>query len=242
MQIDNPGHYRTSIELDVMAELLPLEGARVLELGCGRAWMTRHLAENHAVEQIIATEVDHIQHEKNLTIDDLPNVIFVVGGAESIAQPDAGIDIVLMLKSLHHVPVDLMQRALSEISRVLKPGGLAYISEPLYRGDFNEILSLFNDEKIVRIAAFEAIKDAVESGMLESADEYFFESPGHFADWDDFEQRIINVTHTDHAIDADLYAKIKSAFMQHMETNGAHFMRPSRVNLLHKPQSQRLPI
>jgi len=234
MQIDNPDRYRTSTELDVMAELLPLEGARVLELGCGRAWMTRYLAENHAVSHIVATEVDRIQHEKNQAISDLPNVSFVFGGAESIAQPDASIDIVLMLKSLHHVPEELMQTALAEISRVLKPGGLAYISEPLYRGDFNKILSLFNDEKIVRIAAFEAIKDAVASGMLESADEYFFESPGHFADWDDFEQRIINVTHTDHAIDADLYAKIKSAFMQHIGTDGAHFMRPSRVNLLRK--------
>jgi len=237
MLIDNPGHYRTTTELEVMAELLPLDGSRVLELGCGRAWMTRHLAENHAVEQIIATEVDHRQHEKNLTLSDLPNVRFVFGGAQSIAQPNASIDVVLMLKSLHHVPVEFMAAALTEISRVLKPGGLAYISEPLYRGDFNEILSLFNDEKIVRIAAFEAIKEAVESGMLESADEYYFESPGHFVDWDDFEQRIINVTHTDHAIDADLYAKIESAFMQHMGTDGAHFMRPSRVNLLRKPLS-----
>lgn len=235
MQIDNPNHYRTSTELDVMAELLPLKGASVLELGCGRAWMTRYLAENHAVAHITATEVDHIQHEKNLTICDLKNVSFVIGGAESITQPDASIDIVLMLKSLHHVPEDLMRTALAEICRVLKPGGLAYISEPIYGGDFNEILSLFNDEKIVRIAAFEAIRNAVESGTLESVTEYFFESPGHFADWGEFEQRIINVTHTDHAINANLYAEIKRAFMQHMGTDGAHFMRPSRVNLLRKP-------
>ncbi len=140
-----------------------------------------------------------------------------------------------MLKSLHHVPVELMESAFVEISRVLKPGGVAYISEPVYGGEFNEILRLFNDEKIVREAAFEAIKDALESGMLESAAEYFFESPGHYADWKDFEQRMLNVTHTDHAIDADLYARIKAAFMQHMEADGAHFMRPSRVNLLRKP-------
>ncbi len=235
MQIDNPDRYRTSTELDVMAELLPLEGARVLELGCGRAWMTRYLAENHAIAHIVATEVDRIQHQKNLGISDLPNVSFVFGGAESISQPDASIDIVLMLKSLHHVPVELMESAFVEISRVLKPGGVAYISEPVYGGEFNEILRLFNDEKIVREAAFEAIKDALESGMLESAAEYFFESPGHYADWKDFEQRMLNVTHTDHAIDADLYARIKAAFMQHMEADGAHFMRPSRVNLLRKP-------
>ena len=240
MQIDNPGHYRTSTELDIMAELLPLEGARVLELGCGRAWMTRYLAENHAVAHIVATEVDHIQHQKNMAISDLPNVSFVVGGAESIAEPDASIDVVLMLKSLHHVPVELMKTALTEISRVLKAGGVAYISEPVYRGDFNEILRLFNDEKIVREAAFEAIRDALESGILESAADCFFESPGHYADWSEFEHNMLNVTHTDHAIDANLYAKIKAAFMQRMEADGAHFMRPSRVNLLRKPLSRKL--
>ncbi len=47
------------------------------------------------------------------------------GSAADIEQPDASVDIVIMLKSLHHVPISLMDQALTEIARVLKPGGLA---------------------------------------------------------------------------------------------------------------------
>jgi ubiquinone/menaquinone biosynthesis C-methylase UbiE len=122
MQIDSDDPYITSTELEIMARVLPFDGARVLELGCGRAWMTRRITEEFTPAATIATEVDRIQHEKNLQINDLPNVSFIYGGAEQIEQPDSSVDIAIMLKSLHHVPLDLMDQALGEISRVLKPG------------------------------------------------------------------------------------------------------------------------
>jgi len=225
---------REATELEIIAETLPLEGARVLELGCGGAWMTRRIAEDFPVALIVATEVDRIQHEKNLLITDLPQVEFRYGGAEAIDLPDAGIDMVVMLKSLHHVPVHLMDKALDEIHRVLVPGGLAYISEPVYAGDFNDILKLFNDEKTVREAAFSAVQRAVAGERFELVAEIFFQSAGHYADWEDFENRMLKVTHTEHRIDDVLYARIKAAFERHIGPDGAHFLRPSRVDLLRK--------
>ena len=212
-----------------------MENARVLELGCGRAWMTRRIAEDFAVACVIATEVDRVQHEKNLRITDLPLVEFRYGGAEAIDLPDASIDVVLMLKSLHHVPGPLMAQALGEIRRVLVPGGLAYISEPVYAGAFNNILRLFNDERLVREAAFAAVVDAVEDGRFELAAEIFVDAPGHYADWQDFEDRLLKVTHTDHRIDTTLHTRIKAAFESHLGPDGASFLRPSRVDLLRKP-------
>lgn len=235
MQIDNPNSYPEATELEIIEQALPIAGARVLELGCGRAWMTRILAERFSPEVIIATEVDRIQHEKNLLIDDLPQVSFVFGSAADIEQPDASVDIVIMLKSLHHVPVDLMDQAMDEIARVLKPGGLAYVSEPVYEGDLNEILRLFNDEKEVREAAFAAVVRAVDRGILDLEQQIFFNSPGHYRDFAHFEGRMLNVTHTDHRIDAELYQEIRQAFMQHMTKKGAHFLKPSRVDLLRRP-------
>jgi SAM-dependent methyltransferase len=140
-----------------------------------------------------------------------------------------------MLKSLHHVPTELMDQAMREIARALKPGGLAYISEPVYEGELNEILRLFNDEKEVREAAFAAVVNAVENSVLDLEQQIFFDSPGHYRDFAHFEQRMINVTHSDHQIDTALHQKIEQAFSQHMTEDGAHFLKPSRVDLLRRP-------
>jgi SAM-dependent methyltransferase len=234
MKIHDPRACREATELEIIAENLPLEGARVLELGCGRAWMTRRLAEDFPVTRVIATEVDRVQHERNLQIDDLPRVEFRIGGAEAIDLPDGSIDVVVMLKSLHHVPTGLMDRALLEIRRVLAPGGLAYISEPVYAGAFNDILKLFNDEKAVREAAFDALRRAVEGGLFELVAEVFFESPAHYADWAEFEDRMLKVTHTRHSVDKVLYGRIRRAFEAHLGPRGADFRNPCRVDLLRK--------
>jgi len=234
MKIDDEPNYRQATELEIMRQYLPLAGARLLELGCGSAWMTRLLATELAAGEIIATEVDRIQHQKNLLIEDLQNVTFVLGGAEAIDLPPHSVDLVVMLKSLHHVPVELMNKALSEIHRVLKPGGLAYISEPVYRGDFNEIMRLFHDEQAVRKAAFDAVTRAVAGGDFELVEQIFFDAPGHFEDFAEFENRMLKVTHTQHKIDNGLYQRIREAFERHMTPQGATFSKPMRVDLLKK--------
>ncbi|WP_260294351.1 class I SAM-dependent methyltransferase [Sedimenticola hydrogenitrophicus] len=236
MQIDSPEKYQTATELEIIQQHLPIQDRLLLELGCGRAWMTRQLAERFHPRRIIATEVDRIQHAKNLLIDDLPTVEFREGGAEAIDLEENSIDVVLMLKSLHHVPQSLMAQAISEIARVLRPGGLAYFSEPVYAGEFNDILRLFHDEKTVREAAFAAIRNCVEQGELALVQQIFFNAPGHYKDFAEFDQRMIRVTHTEHRIDEALYGQIRDAFNHHMGEDGAHFLKPSRVDLLKKPE------
>ena len=110
-------------EYEVIAAELRLENARILELGCGKAEKTRSIAQSGKPSAIVALEVDKLQHAKNLQIADLPTVSFRQGAAEAIPEPDASFDIVMMFKSLHHVPTARMDQALSEIRRVLKPGG-----------------------------------------------------------------------------------------------------------------------
>ena len=234
MQIDDEKSFRSATELEIMRQYLPLEGASVLELGCGTAWMTRLLAGELGAGRIIATEVDQIQHRKNLLIDDLANVEFVLGGAQQIDLPDNSMDLAIMLKSLHHVPTELMDTALREIHRVLRLGGLAYLSEPVYRGDFNDIMRLFHDEKAVRQAAFDAAQRAVAEGSFELVEQIFFDAPGHFRDFAEFDDRMLKVTHTNHRIDTDLYQRIRTAFERHMTPQGASFQKPTRVDLLRK--------
>jgi ubiquinone/menaquinone biosynthesis C-methylase UbiE len=103
MRINAPESYQSAEEIDLMEALLPVRGRRVLELGCGAAFTTRLLVDRLGAVAVTATEVDRIQHEKNLSLG-LPNVTFRYGGAEAIDEPDASFDVVVMLKSLHHVP------------------------------------------------------------------------------------------------------------------------------------------
>jgi SAM-dependent methyltransferase len=235
MQLNDPRAYRTASEIDLISARLELRGRRLLELGCGAAWMTRLLAERFVPDQIVATEVDRIQHEKNLQTPTPANISFRAGGAESIDDPDETYDAVFLFKSLHHVPVALMARSLREIHRVLKPGGRAWFSEPVYWGAFNDLLRLVHDERVVREAAFSALQDAVATGLFALEDEIFFEVPGTYEDWQVFADKYLEVTHTKLDIDDARRAQIRSAFERHMNPGGARFLKPHRVDLLRRP-------
>ena len=126
-------------ELDVLVELLPTPGTRVIELGCGGARMARQMLQRWPDMRYLGLEVDLRQHAINLQ-DTPPRMRFAVGGAQAIACDDAQFDLALMLKSLHHVPLDVMDQALTEVARVLRPGGHLYVSEPVYEGALNEIV------------------------------------------------------------------------------------------------------
>jgi len=221
-------------EADVYNRLLSLDSKHILELGCGSAAITRNIATSGTNRVITALEVDELAHAKNCQITDLPNVSFALSGAQKIPLEDESVDVVFMFKSLHHVPLDLMDDSMQEISRVLKQGGYVYISEPVFEGDFNEVLRLFHDEQIVREAAFNTVKKAVDSGVFSLADEVFFNSPMKFENFAEFENNIINVTHSSHKLDDDLFAQVKQRFERHIGDDGANFLMPIRVDLLQK--------
>ncbi|MEA1889110.1 MAG: class I SAM-dependent methyltransferase [Pseudomonadota bacterium] len=222
-------------ESEIYNCLLSLDGKHILELGCGSAEITRNIATSGTGRKITALEVDEIAHEKNLQITDLPNVSFALSGAQEIPLEDDSVDVVFMFKSLHHVPLELMDASMQEIRRVLKPAGLLYISEPVFAGDFNEVLRLFHDEQKVREAAFHTVKKAVDEGLFNLVEETFFNSPMKFESFAEFENNTIKATHSSHKLDDNLYALVKQRFEQHLGDDGAHFLMPIRVDLLQHP-------
>jgi SAM-dependent methyltransferase len=235
MNLSSPVDQHEQPESSVYEALLPLARARILELGCGRADATRAIAERHPEARITAMEVDAIQHEVNLGHRDRPNVEYAEGGAQAIPAPDASFDVVLMFKSLHHVPTGELDDALAEIDRVLVPGGLAYVSEPVFAGEYNAIVRIFHDEERVRLAAFGALQRAVAAGRFELVCERFFLAPVAFASFDEFERRVIGVTHTQHRLTPQQYDATRAAFCAHLGAEGARFRQPMRVDLLRKP-------
>jgi len=224
-------------EHEIFNRLLSLDNKHILELGCGNANITREIATSGTNRRVTAMEVDVIAHQRNLQITDLPNVTFGLSGAQQIPLANESVDVVFMFKSLHHVPVDMMEAAIYEIRRVLKPGGFAYISEPIFAGEFNEIIRLFHDEKLVRQAAFKTTKQAVDNGLFNLVEEVFFNSPGKYVNFAEFETNIIKATHSDHKLDDDLYERVRQKFERHMGEGGADFLSPIRVDLLRRPLS-----
>ena len=221
-------------ELDVLADLVPLTEQRIVELGCGNARLARSLLQRFAGSQVVGLEVDAVQHAKNVAHPQ-ERLLFVAGSAEAVPFPDASFGGALMLKSLHHVPLDGMDHALVEVARVLKPGGWFYVSEPIFGGALNEIVRIYNDENTVRRAAQAALDRALAAGIhWEAAGERRFAQPTRFQDWAEFEQRMLYPSFADHFITPALVERVRAAFMPHMTAEGAHFVRPMHVRLLRR--------
>jgi SAM-dependent methyltransferase len=223
-----------SDELDLLQSLVDLQQhPRIIELGCGAAQLSRKLLLRFPACEVTGLEVDERQMAKNL-LKPQDRLHFVPAGAQAIPFEADQFDLALMLKSLHHVPLELLGQALNEVHRVLRPQGLLYVSEPVFAGALNEVMRLFHDEEIVRAAALRAVQAAVASGAWEQVSETYFDMPVYYRDFAEFEQRMIGVTFVTHKLDAATLAAVRERFESNMRADGAHFVRPMRVNLLRR--------
>lgn len=217
-----------------LLETFNLDNKTILELGCGNATMTKKLATTGFNRKIIAAEIDEIQHQKNLELD-VENIEFIYCGAQEIPLEDNSIDFICMFKSFHHIPKELMFQSLKEIKRVLKPNALAYISEPLFQGNQNKLISLFHDEKIVREDAFEAIKLFVDNEEMKLFRELFFQTPIDYANFEEFKLKQMNLTYNETIEDTSLYVNVQKAYDSFAQEDGkTSFMKPFRVDILQK--------
>ena len=231
----NPDHFPLlDNELDLLSELVPLAGQRIIELGCGNARLARELLERHADSEVVGLEVDAVQHAKNLS-QPRERLQFLSASAEAVPFARQSFDGALMLKSLHHVPIPAMDRALAEVARVLRPGGWFYVSEPVYGGALNDIVRLYNDEGVVRAAAQAALDRALANGdQWEAVAERRFAQPVHYRDWPSFAQRMLYPSFADHQITPEIEARVRRAFEPHLGADGARFVRPMHVRLLRR--------
>jgi SAM-dependent methyltransferase len=221
-------------EIDLIVKMLPLDRPLdLVELGCGAAATARGLLGRFPDLQVTGIEVDRVQMEKNRA-QTIPRLEFVEAGAQAIPFEAGRFDCAMMLKSLHHVPMPLMGKALGEIARVVRTGGLLYVSEPCYGGAFNDIVRLYNDEGMVRAAAQGALDAAIAEPepLWEQIDEVRFTMPARFENFDDFERKLMRPSYADHKLDAALVDRVREAFSPHQRADGAHFVRLMHVRLL----------
>ena len=105
------------------------KGKRILDVGCGYCYHTTRLAERGlTITAVDFSEVALAHAKENLAKSGVADrVTLQQADATNLPFDDASFDHVLMWGVLMHVPQ--AEKALSELSRVLKPGGKLALSE-----------------------------------------------------------------------------------------------------------------
>ena len=133
LAMNNP--FRAKIQRDVEMPLLEslggrLEGKTVLEIGCGRGIGTELILERLGAAKVIATDYDEDmlrRARKRLGHYDAERLEVKAADATALKYEDQAFDAVFNFAAIHHIPV--WQTAISEIHRVLRPGGRFYFQE-----------------------------------------------------------------------------------------------------------------
>jgi len=205
-----------------------LDGRDVLDVGCGPGALVRELAARGA--RVIGLETSEQQLGEARTVG---GGRFAVGRAEDLPLPDASLDVVLFMRSLHHVPESAMVRALADAGRVLRPGGVAYVAEPLAEGDYFELVSIVDDETGVRAAAQRALEDPSAAG-LERVRRLEYDVGALTTGIGVLRRRIVDVEPARAAVFDAHTAELAEAFgrLGTEREGGRWFTQPMRVDLL----------
>jgi len=130
---DTPWHRLVKSHLSAGADLV---GKKVLEIGCGRGGFACWLASQEACpREMFAADFSPgaVRKAKQFAVErGLIQIRWEVMDIENIAHRSDSFDTVISCETIEHVPNP--QKAVKELSRILKPGGRLFLTTPNYMG------------------------------------------------------------------------------------------------------------
>lgn len=120
------------VQAGLLAAAALAPGERVLDVACGSGQVTLQAAEAVGAQAVVlGTDLSQRMVDsarQRAAQRSIPNVAFARMGAERLALPDAEFDVVLCSLGLMYVPDPA--RAVREMRRVLRPGGVLMVCTP----------------------------------------------------------------------------------------------------------------
>lgn len=98
----------------------------VLDIGCGRGFLLKKIKEKYPNTRLFGIDIS--QKLCEISRDNNPDANIFLGDAESLPFSDNKFDLIFMTETLEHL-LDY-NKALSEVSRVLKPNGYFVVTVP----------------------------------------------------------------------------------------------------------------
>lgn len=167
-----------------MAQIMDaLAGAkRVADIGCGAGALSDALVKRGFDVVGLDPQEDLIA----LARKRVPNANFFAARAEAMPLPEGDVDAAVILNALHHIPQAALDDALKDTLRILRPGGVLVIVEPLAEGSFFKAMQPVNDETVVRAHALDALARLIGEAPEHLERHERYELPIHFDDPESF--------------------------------------------------------
>ena len=210
----------------IRATLGSLAGLDVLDIGCGASALPRELAALGAA----VTGIDPFMPAVGWSPEGEGRWRIRTASAEALPCADASIDVVIFIYSLHHVPGSLLGPALKEARRVLKPRGRLYVAEPLPEGDFDDLITFFHDETVVRANAQAALEAA--RALFDRHEPSAYVCRKHYPGFEPFAAMMqANTRFNDYAAEDVVASPVRAMFEAISARTGGVFDQPVKVDV-----------
>ena len=213
----------------LLAAIGPVEGLRIVDVGCGEGRLARELATRGAT---VSGYDPFLEEPETAWVREGSGALRLArSAADAIPEPDASADVVLFVFSLHHVPKAKLGPALKEARRLLKPSGRLCVAEPLAEGPAQYVMELYHDETAVRRDATSSLQ-AYAAPAFESERILYFEEVRKVDDFDAYaEQAIAGMRYNGYTEDDVLAPQVRRRFAEMTAAHDGRFDQPVRINL-----------